>query len=62
MMEIITDTICAAIVAMAAPAASSFKTPTSSKSPMMFTTQAMPTKRNGKLAFPTPRKTPLITL
>ena len=57
-----TLTAWAVTVAMAAPAAPRWKTPTSTKSPTMLMTQAMATVSSGVLESPIPRKTAPMTL
>ena len=60
--ERITLTACAPMVAMAAPATFISSTATSTRSPTMLTTQAMPTNMSGSRELPSPRKMQLIRL
>lgn len=62
MMESTTLTACASTVAIAAPATFIFNTATKSKSPAMFTTQAIVTNKSGIFESPKPLKMLLITL
>ena len=61
-MEAMTEISCARTVASAAPATSSFSTPTKNRSPAILAAQAMPTNKSGRFALPIPRSTLLMTL
>ena len=61
-IESTTETAWAATVAMAAPAAFILNPAIKTRSPTMFTAQAIPTKSRGLFESPSPRKTALIKL